>query len=93
MLLHRILPRVWERAYPKWEIPAELGDTDDFHRLMRAKVWRSKVWLSHPDSCMRSLALCVTSVPADHLLMLLQRMDEEGGALFNITHPSDSVVL
>ena len=89
-MFHRILPRVWARAFPKWEIPANPGDAHDFHRLMKAKVWRAKVWLSHPDSTMRALAVSVTSAPADHLLMVMQRLDEEGGSLFKMVHPSES---
>ena len=88
MMFHRILPRVWARAFPKWEIPQGLGDADDFHKVMKAKVWRAKVWLSHPDSIMRALSVSVTSAPADHLLMVLQRLDEEGGSLFKMVHPT-----
>ena len=93
LLLHRILPRVWTRAYPKLEIPVEPGNADYFHRWMKAKVWRAKVWLTHPDTTMRSLAVSLTSAPGDHLLMVMQRFDEEGGGLLKMVHPTQSPAL
>ena len=90
MLAHRLLPRVWILTFPQYEVPRNPGDVDDYHRLMRAKNWRAKVWLEHPDSCMRSLAISVASSPADHLLMVLQRVDEEGGSIFRVTDPERS---
>ena len=43
--------------------------------------------------CMRSLAICVTSEPADHLLMKLQRLDAQGGAIYNVVHPTKSALV
>ena len=87
MLLHRLLPRVWFRFVPKYEIPHGATDVDGFHKLIRAKIWRAKVWLDHPDACMRSVCTGLTSAPAYHLLMVLQRIDEQGGAILQLTHP------
>ena len=93
MIVHRILPRVWMLTFPKYEIPRGQTDVDDFHRLIRAKIWRAKIWLDHPDACMRSLVTCITSAPVEHLLMVLQRIDDQGGAILQLTHPKDSPVL
>ena len=84
MLFHEVFPRVWRLAFGEWHIPRALDDREDFHKLVRSKVHRAKLWLSGEHTCWRSAVIATCSVPAEHLLQELQMLDAKGGILRRI---------
>ena len=68
MMCHDVLPRVWRLAFGEWHIPRDVDDGEDFHKLVRSKVHRAKLWHSGEHSCWRSAVISTCSVPAEHLL-------------------------
>jgi hypothetical protein len=71
-LTHRLLSRTWELAFPQWEIPQNVADSDDWHKIVRAKIYRSKLFLCHENAQLQCLTTSLCTIPADHLLQVLQ---------------------
>ena len=70
--------QVWRRAFGEWNIPRAPADTDDFHIMVRSKVYRAKLWLSHPGTSWKSLVFSLCTGPVDHLMQELQLVDAQG---------------
>lgn len=87
MQVHGILPRVWRLAFGEWSIPRAVDDPDDFHRVVRSKVYRAKLWLSHEDTAWKALTLSVCTAPSDHLMQQIQLSDAQGMSLRSLLAP------
>ena len=76
MAFHKLLIRAWELAFRDWhlEAPGDV-DVDDFHEVTRSKAYRSKLWLTHDGTLIKSFVHVVCSAPAEHLLQRLQHLD------------------
>ena len=88
MLLHGVLPRAWDIAWPKWHIDRCDADNDDFHRLVRSKVYRAKLWMCADNAVVKHLGLSIGISVADHCLQRLQHLDAKGGLLEKIASRS-----
>ena len=80
MAFHKLLIRAWELAFSDWhrEAPGDV-DVDDFHKVTRSKAYRSKLWLTHDGTLIKSFVHVVCSAPAEHLLQRLQHLDAVRG--------------
>ena len=77
-----MLPRAWNLAWPQWHVPHDPdAGGDDFHRMIRSKIYRSKLWLNSDSAAMKSLGLSLGVACADHCLQRIQHLDKEGGLL------------
>ena len=88
MLLHSVLPRAWHLAWPKWHVDRVDADNDDFHRMVRSKVYRAKLWMCADNAVVKHLGLSIGISVADHCLQRLQHLDAKGGLLENIASRS-----
>ena len=84
---HEFLPRVWRLAFGEWQIPRAVGEADEFHTMVRSKVFRAKLWLTHEDTFWKSLVTSLVSGPVDHLMQVLQLLDAQGGILLKLLAP------
>ena len=83
-LTHSILPRSWAIAWPQWHIDRAPDETDDFHRFVKSKIYRSKLWMHHDNTAWSALATSLATAPAEHLMRSLQHRDARGGLLASI---------
>ena len=90
ILLHNMLPQAWNLAWPKWHVAhdpdAHVGN--DFHRMVRSKIHRSKIWLSSDNVAMKSLGLSLGVVCAVRCLQRIQYLDKDGGMLLKVVTKS-----
>ena len=93
MMLHSILPRVWAKAFGEWHIPRAVGEEDDFHRMVRSKVYRAKLWLLSDSTKWRNLVYSLCSSPCDHLTLVLQHLEIDGGILLRLVTPGKNIFL
>ena len=84
LLLHNILPRAWHLAWPKWHIIRNPDEGDDFHRLVRSKVYRAKLWMSADNVVVKCLGQSIGVSVADHCLQRLTHLDAKGGLLQSV---------
>lgn len=92
-LVHRLAPRSFDAAFPNLGLDplatagAEVGaDEEDFHKMVRSKIWRAKLFVSSPSK--NTLAACVVlaAEPIDHLSQRVQKDSEGGNFLFSLLH-------
>ena len=92
LMTHQCLPRAWARAFPKWDIPRNVGDSDSFHKVVQAKIYRSMLFLCHENSALKVLVTSVGIIYVDHLLQSLQKLDMESGMLLLLIGPDGPAV-
>ena len=85
-MFHRILPKTLSTAFRRWDAADENNEeVDDDHRLMmRKKAWRAKLRNSNPDYQKHLAVSCWLTIPAEHLLMKVQKLDSDGGGLQDV---------
>jgi len=83
-----ILPRAFALAFSTWEVPRSMQDTDDFHFVVRSKVYRSKLFLLNAAAQDTGLIFCWVATPAEHCMQVIQRRDHQGGILRDMCDPS-----
>ena len=88
--IHRVLPRVWNIAFPDWNIPALPQDSEDYHAMTRSKAYRAKLWLNNMDENARALMLTVVTAPLDHCMQVVQMLDHKGAALKKLVKSAES---
>ena len=92
MLFHSALPRVWRMAFGEWHIPRSIDDSDDFHNYVKSKIYRAKLWLSNEHTSWRSAVIAWVTSSVEHLMLLLQSLDEKGGLLRQLVlDPADPI--
>ena len=80
MLTHMLLPRAWRLAFGEWYIPANV-EVNDYSKMVRSKAYRAKLWLSSVHVDIRTSVHCIVAEPGEHLLLQLQHLERQGGAL------------
>lgn len=95
LLIHGLLERVWQVAFPNWHIerPLNADEESDWHKLVRSKCFRAKLYLSGQHTTWRTTCISVATQPVDHLMQRLQSLDEAGGALLDLKGCSNSITL
>ena len=86
-----LLPRAWRLAFGEWNLPRQVGEPDDFHKMTRSKVYRAKLWLSHADTEWKAWVMSLCTEPVDHLMMVTQKIDAVGGILEELLCPRKNV--
>jgi len=83
ILICDVMQRAAERAYPNWDagrlvvIRPEVEDyDDDYQKKVMKKTWRFVRYISNNILKRKTVIICFTSGPLDHLLMRLQHLDE-----------------
>lgn len=90
MMVHDCLHQAFERAFCRWDDgdPGQAAGDEDYRAQMKRKAWRAKKCLADWDFKVQAAVVSFTSEPLDHLMMLVQQRDAEGGGiLFDLTHP------
>ena len=89
ILLFNLLPRAWRLAFGEWEIPRGVVG-DDFAKMVRSKCWRAKLFLCGEFIDIRAGIYCFLAAPAEHLLLLIEKMDADKDSLRVIARVSDT---
>ena len=86
LLVHGLLRKAWEVAFPIWNIEQPLGHAEetDFHKMVRSKCFRAKLYLCQENTPWKAVCISVASLPVDHLMQRLQALDEAGDALMDL---------
>ena len=82
-----LLRRVYEASFPNWNggLPnANEGDNDDWRKMVRSKVWRSRCVLADQSDFPRHAVIAFVSVPIDRLWSRLQWLDQRGKILYDL---------
>ena len=86
LLVHGLLANVWQVAFPSWHIERPVNDDEetDWHKMVRSKCWRAKLYLCGEHTAWRGTCISLATQPVDHLMQRLQALDEAGAALLDL---------
>jgi hypothetical protein len=93
LLIHGLLAKVWDVAFPNWTIEKPLNGSEesDWHRQVRSKCYRAKLYLCGENTLWRGCCISVATQPVDHLMQRLQALDEAGGVLLDLQSCADPI--
>ena len=84
MLLHELVPRIFAECFQTWDSGGD-GDTEsDYHKMIRGKVWRSKLLLNERETQMKWAMQSWMLEGADNLWMRIQHLDERQSTVFDM---------
>ena len=83
---HRVGPRTFQRAFPKWEHQPPREESEDFHLNVRSKIFRSTLFLNDEGLTRTASNVVWVAEPLDHALQKVQKESEAGGFLLAILH-------
>ena len=86
LLVHVLLRKVWEVAFPNWHVerPGGQAEDSDWHKMVRSKICRAKLYLCGERTTWKTACISVATQPVDHLMQRLQALDEAGSALMDL---------
>ena len=91
VLVHGLLKKVWQVAFPDWHLERIPDQDDKYHKMVRSKCYRAKLYLSGDHTAWRGTCISLSAQPVDHLMQRSQALDEAGSALLDFKGWSSAV--